>query len=90
MPISSNDFEKSNRESNILLIDFLRSNYRDAYSLDELVEAMASTGRKLSGEEVERILASLEYGGKIESKIIGGVTYYRYCKVTGSRPTIGP
>jgi hypothetical protein len=87
MPISSSEFEKSNRESDVLLTEFLRSNYRDAYSVDELVKVMASKGRSLKGKEVERILTSLEYGGKVESRIIGGVTYYRYCKVLGSRPT---
>ena len=90
MPINSAEFEKCNRESDVLLTEFLRSNYRDAYSLDELVKVVASMGRNLKEDEVERILTSLEYGGKVESKIIAGVTYYRYCKVLGSRPTSGP
>ena len=78
MPISSNDFEKSDRDSSLLLIDFLRSNPLNAYGLDELVEMLASMGRKLAREEVERILGLLEYGGRVESKVIAGVTYYRY------------
>ena len=90
MPISSNDFEKSDREPNVLLIDFLRSNPLNAYSLDELVEMLASMGKKLTGEEVERILVLLEYGGRVESRIIAGVTYYKYRKFMGFSPPTRP
>jgi hypothetical protein len=86
MPISSNDFEKSDRESRLLLIDFLHSNRLNAYGRDELVEMLAAMGRKLSGEEVERILALLEYGGRVESRVIDGVTYYKYRESFGLIP----
>jgi|GEM_PF-2276327 len=90
MPISSNDFEKSDRETSLLLVDFLRSNPRVAYKVDELVEMLASKGRNLAREEVERILTSLEYGRKVESKKVAGVTYYRYRKFMGFSPPTRP
>ena len=81
MPINKIEFEKGGRDPSILLIEFFRSNARIAYNLDELVKVLASIGRKLPAEEVERILLSLEYGGAVESKVIAGVPYYRYRKV---------
>jgi len=90
MPISSNDFEKSDREPSLLLMDFLRSNLRVAYGVDELVEILASMGKKLAKEEVERRLTLLEYGGKVESKKIVGVPYYRYRDVSYFRPPSRP
>ena len=90
MPISSNDFEKSDRESNILLAEFLRSHPLDAYRVDELVEMLASKGRNLTGEEVERMLVLLEYGRKVKSKTIAGVTYYRYHEFFGFSPPTRP
>jgi len=90
MPINSAEFEKGSRESNVLLTEFLRSNYSSAYSLDELVEVMASIGKNLTREEVERILTSLEYGRKIESKMIAGVTYYKYYKFMSFSPPTRP
>ena len=56
MPISSNDFEKSERESGLLLLDFLRSNPRIAYSVDDLVETLASMDRNETKKEVEKML----------------------------------
>jgi len=46
---------------------------------------MTSMGKNLTKKDVERLLTSLEYGGRAESKIIDGVAYYRYSKVTGLR-----
>jgi len=89
MPISSNDFEKSDRESSLLLMDFLRTHPRDAYSLDELVKAMASKRRKLTKEEVGRMLMLMEYGRRVTSRKIGGVTYYRYHQFFGYSPPTG-
>ena len=90
MPISSRDFDKSDRESNIMLMDFLRAHPLVAYSADELVKTMASQGRKLSKEEVGKMLMLMEYGRKVASRKIGGVTYYRYREFFGSTPPIGP
>jgi len=86
MPITRNDFEKSDRETSIMLVEFLRSNFHIAYTLDELVEELASQGRKVKAEEVERFLLSREYGGRVESRIIDGVPYYRYKRVLGFMP----
>jgi hypothetical protein len=90
MPISSNDFEKSDREPSLLLMDFLRSNPSIAYGFDELLDMLAAKGRKLDREELERILVLLEYGEKIESRVIDGVHYYRYREFSFFRPPTKP
>jgi hypothetical protein len=89
MPISSKDFDKSDRKSELILMDFLRFHPLEAYSVDELVKAMASQGRKLSKEELGRMLMLMEYGRKITSRKIGGVTYYRYRQFAGYGPPAG-
>lgn len=86
MPISSRDFDKSDGKSNLMLLDFLRAHPLDAYSIDELVKAMASKRRKLSKEELGKMLMLMEYGRKITSRKVGGVTYYRYREFSGSTP----
>jgi len=90
MPINKPEFEKSDRETSILLMEFFRFNARTAFTLDEIVKVLASIGRNLSAEEVERILTSLEYGAGIESRMIDGVNYYRYRKVLAFVPTRKP
>ena len=90
MPISSKDFDKSDRESNLMLIDFLRAHPLDAYSVEELMKAMASQRRKLSREELNKMLMLMEYGRKVTSRKLGGVTYYRYREFLGYTPPTGP
>lgn len=83
MPISRGDFEKGDRESTDLVLDFLSSNYRSAYNLDELAEMLTSAGKSLTKKSVEGLLSALEYGGRVRSRVMDGVTYYRYSKVAG-------
>jgi hypothetical protein len=90
MPISSKDFDKSDRESNLMLMDFLRAHPLEAYSADELVKEMASQGRKLSKEELGKMLMLMEYGRKVTSRKVGGVTYFRYREFLGNTPPTGP
>jgi hypothetical protein len=90
MPISSKDFDKNDRESNLMVTDFLRAHPLEAYSVDEIVKAMASQGRKLSKEELTKMLMLMEYGRKVTSRKIGGVTYYRYREFLGYTPPTGP
>jgi hypothetical protein len=90
MPISSGDFEKTERETSPMLLDILRTHPLNAYGLDELVEMLAAMGRKLPIEEVEKILALLEYGGKAESRVIDGITYYKYRASSFSKPPTRP
>ena len=90
MPISSKDFDKSDRESNLMLMDFLRAHPLEAYSADELVKAMASQGRKLSKEDLGKMLMLMEYGRKVTSRKVGGVTYFRYHEFLGNTPPTGP
>ena len=90
MPISSRDFDKSDRESSVILMDFLRAHRLNAYSADELVKEMTSQKRKLGKEELTRMLMLMEYGRKVTSRKIGGVTYYRYREFLGNTPPTGP
>jgi len=83
MPISNSDFNKGNSEPSILLQEFLRVNYRNAYNLGELVEMMTSMGKNLAKEEVERLLSALEYGGKVKSREVNGETYYQHSEIMG-------
>jgi hypothetical protein len=85
MPISRSDFEKGGHDTSLLLMEFLSFNPRNAYSVDELVEMMASKGKDLTKKDVERLLSALEYGGRAESKIVDGVAYYRHARVEGQR-----
>jgi hypothetical protein len=86
MPISSKDFDKSDRKSDLILMDFLRSHPLEAYSADELAKEMASQGRKMGKEELNNMLMLMEYGRKIISRKIGGVIYYRYRQYSASNP----
>lgn len=90
MPISSKDFDKSDSKSNLMLMDFLRAHPLDAYSADELVKAMAAKRRKLNKDELGKMLMLMEYGRKVTSKKVGGVTYYRYSQFSGYSPPTGP
>ncbi len=90
MPISSRDFDKSDSKSNLMLIEFLRAHPLEAYSIDELVKMMASKRRKLAREELRNMLMLMEYGRKVTSKKVGGVTYYRYRQFSGYSPPTGP
>jgi hypothetical protein len=83
MPISSSKFEKGERAPSAVLMDFLKANYRDAFSLDELVEALGTQGCNMTSEDAEVLLDSLEYGGKVRSKVVDCVTYYKYSEVVG-------
>jgi hypothetical protein len=86
MPISSKDFDKSDRKSDLILMDFLRAHPLEAFSADELAKEMASQGRKLGKEELNNMLMLMEYGRKITSKKIGGVIYYRYHQYAAYSP----
>jgi hypothetical protein len=83
MPISESEFGKSSRDPSLLLLEFLSFNYRNAYTLDELVGAMSAKNKDLAKKDVENLLTALEYGGKVRSRTIDGKTYYKYSKVAG-------
>jgi hypothetical protein len=83
MPISESEFGKSSRDPSILLLDFLSFNFRNAYSLDELVAVLKAEGKDLTKEGVESLLSALEYGGKVKSRTVDGKTYYKHSVVRG-------
>jgi hypothetical protein len=83
MPINENEFGKSDRAPSLLLMEFLSTNYRSAYTLDEIEAAMKTKSKDLTKKDMERLLTALEYGGKVKSREIDGKTYYRYSKIAG-------
>ncbi len=86
MPITSSDYEKRSGEAFVLLKEFLRPNFHIAYTLEELMDVLEAKGMKMSKAEMERVLLPLLYGGRVESRVIDGVPYYRYRKVLGFLP----
>ena len=86
MLVNDARFKKSNPETVAALMEFLRPNIHIAYTLDELVEALADRDVDVSDKVLESLLSSLEYGGRIVSKEVDGVTHYQYRKVMGFMP----
>ena len=87
MPISRSKFESGELDPSLFLVEFLRSNPDYAYTMEELIEKLASKGIDLTAEKVESILRLLESRGRIESKMKYGVVYYIYSKRIGFRPS---
>ena len=81
MPINESEFNKSTRPPNILLMEFLGANYRNAYDLDELAEVMSPHG--MSKQGLEKLLDALEYGGHVKLRVVDGKTYYKYSEIGG-------
>jgi len=77
MPISREEFEGNEVD---LVLEFFRSNANYAYTLEELVEELASRGVNLEQKDLQDILYSLEERGRIEPKTKRGVVYYIYRK----------
>jgi len=87
MPINDASFKKSNPDAVAKLMEFLYPNFHIAYTLKELREVLADRGVDVSADTLESLLGSLEYGGRIVSKEMDGVTYYQYRKMRGFMPT---
>ncbi len=81
MPINESEFNKSSRAPTIVLLEFLKTNYRNAYSLEELADMMAPHG--LNKQELEKHLDALAYGGKVKLKVVDGKTYYKNSEIGG-------
>ena len=78
MPISREEFEKSEADPALAILKFLRSNPDTAFSLEQLHSIVLSARIDLNIEALEEILRSLESQGKIETKKIDDVVYYIY------------
>jgi hypothetical protein len=86
MPISDTEFGKGKQRNPMdLILEFLRFNPHYAYNQNELARELASKGMDLMEEEVQKILDLLEAGGRIESKVIDGVTFYKHYNILGFR-----
>jgi DNA-binding transcriptional ArsR family regulator len=83
MPISESEFGKSNRSPTSLLLEFLSFNYRNAYTLDEIADAMSEQDKNLSKQNLEKLLDALEYGGHVKTRVVDGKTYYKYSEIGG-------
>jgi hypothetical protein len=86
MPINDARFKRNDPRTVTSLMEFLRPNFHIAYTLDELGAALADLEVNISAEELENLLNSLEYGGRIASRTIDGTTHYQYRKVRGFMP----
>ncbi len=83
MPISESEFGKSSRSPSILLLEFLSFNHRNAYTLDEIADAISSKNKDLSKQDLDKLLDALEYGGHVKSRVVDGKTYYKYSEIGG-------
>jgi hypothetical protein len=86
MPINDAKFKRNSPETVAALMEFLKPNFHIAYTLDELVAELAAKDVDVSADELENLLDSLQYGGRIVSRTIDGVTHYQYRKVRGFMP----
>jgi hypothetical protein len=86
MPINDARFKKNDPGAVGELMDFLRPNFYQAYTLKELLEELKGREVKISADELANLLSSLEYGGRIVSKVVDGETYYQLRKVRGFIP----
>ena len=87
MPINDAKFKKNAPEAVASLMEFLRPNFHVAYTLEDLREVLAAREVDISSDVLETLLGSLEYGGRIVSKTVDGVTHYQYRKIRGFMPT---
>ena len=87
MLINDASFKKDNPEVFATLMGFLHPNFHIAYTLDELKEVLAAKGVDVAADALESQLGSLEYGGRIISRTVDGVTHYQYRKMRGFMPT---
>lgn len=79
MPIRIDEFKKDRPpDPSRLIRQFLQANQGYAYTLEELLEELASKGVNLRVEEAETVLGSLEVLGWIKSQVIHDVKYYTY------------
>ncbi|MDH5695129.1 MAG: hypothetical protein OEZ00_00760 [Dehalococcoidia bacterium] len=87
MPINRDKFNSSrSSEPMNLILGFLRSNSRNAYTQGEIAKELALRGVNLKGERVREILSALQDFDRIESKTIGGETYYGYRRAVAFKP----
>ena len=87
MPIIDEQFKGGKQlDPKGVILDFLRFNSRYAYTRSEIEGELSLRGMGLKGEEVQRILTSMETGGRIESQTVDGVTYYKYFRIVGYKP----
>jgi predicted AAA+ superfamily ATPase len=86
MPINDARFKRNDPGAVTELMDFLRPNFYKAFNLKELLEELKEREVKISADELANLLSSLEYGGRIVSKVVEGETYYQLRKVRGFVP----
>lgn len=80
MPISRDEYEIGAVDIALFIVQFLRERSDHAFTEDELFNALASSPHATSRDELIRALEGLITSKKVESKNIGGIMYYRYCK----------
>ena len=80
MPISGEEYELGEIDPSLFTLQFLHSNFPNAYTRDELLSILTSQGKEISQKELDSILKQLVAAEKVEAKTIRDVVYYRYHK----------
>lgn len=75
MPINRESFEQGKILPRAEILAFLESNAERAYTIDEIYMETRAT-LEYSKEQLQEVVSGLEAEGRVESKVIEGVTYY--------------
>ena len=86
MPISRSEFERDEIIDRFAILELFRTNRDLAYTLEDVIESLHSSGVNLSERQVEDILSSLERRGYLELKEVKGTRYYAYRRLGFERP----
>jgi len=80
MPISGEEYELGEIDPGLFVVQFLHSNFPNAYAKDELLSILGSQRKEISQKELDSAIKRLVEAEKIESKPIRDTAYYRYHK----------
>lgn len=85
MPFSRQLFESAGDAPQVVL-DFLRNNSELAFTADEIAEGLLAEGARLERPVVDRALIELVANGRVEARLLLGMTCYIYAKRIGFHP----
>ncbi len=85
MPFSRQLFESAGDAAQVLL-DFLRTNSELAFTADEIAEGLLAEGARLDRAMIDRALIELVATGRVDARLLLGMTCYIYARPIGFRP----
>lgn len=83
MPISREEFESRLDRVAYAALEFLRSRMDEAFTFDEIAEALIEGGEPYGGPRLQQALVELEGRELVETKRRGGKVYYAYRRWLG-------